>query len=121
MNDCACLYGYDGDSATFFVQRWVTARKEHRCCECHRVIPKGAQYERIVGKWETLDTYKTCIACQDIRQSLYCDGWVYLMLWEDVTEQIFKETGLTIGCIDKLATSEGKAYLQQRWMEYLEV
>lgn len=121
MDDCACLYDEaDGDQPIFYTQRWVVARKPHRCVECRRTIAVGERYESFSGKWERgVQTYRTCAECQDIRESLYCQGWSFGMLWEDVQEQLFAETGLTVGCIDKLATPEGKRALQERWIEYV--
>jgi hypothetical protein len=122
IHDCTCLYdAADGDQPAFHAREWRKARKTHTCCECRRAIQRGERYEHFSGKWERrMEVYKTCAACQDTRQSLYCEGWTFGQLWEDVEEQIFRETGLTIACIDKLATVEGKTYLQQRWMEYVE-
>lgn len=123
MSDCACLWGSadSDDQPAFYTRKWRTARKFHECCECRRTIVKGTQYEYFSGRWDgDFNVYRTCVACQDIRSSLYCDAWMFNQLWEDVTEQIFRGTGLTIACVDKLATVEGKAYLQQRWMEYVE-
>lgn len=121
-NDCACIYdSADGDRPEFFTRKWRNARKPHTCYECRRTIQRGELYEHYTGKWyEGIDTYRTCAACQDIRESLCCDGWTFGQLWESVEEQIFNETGLTIACVDKCATIEGKKMLQERWMAYVE-
>lgn len=121
-DDCSCLYDSgDGDQPIFYTQRWVTARKDHKCYECRRVIMKGERYECFSGKWETgVQTYRTCAECQNIRESLNCEGWTFGRLWEDIEEQIFQETGLTIACIDKLTTPEAKKFLQRKWIEFVE-
>ncbi len=123
INDCACIYDSgDGDQPTFYYQEWRKARKLHKCCECSFTVAIGDRYEAFSGKWEKgVETYHTCAACQDIRSSLCCEGFTFGQLWYDIEEQIFRETGLTVACVDKCVTVVGKEMLQQRWMEYLEV
>jgi hypothetical protein len=121
---CGCLWdSSEGDQPEFHSEEWRKARKTYQCIECRNPIQRGDRYECFSGKWERrMHTYRTCAACQDIRQSLYCEGgWTFGQLWEDVVEQIFRETGLTVECIDKLVTPEGKRLLQQRWMEFIKV
>lgn len=123
MNDCACLYGYDGDNLPeIFTQVWRKAIKPHICVECKRTIEKSERYEAYSGKWDgVFHTYHTCAACQDIRESLHCNnGWAFGRLWRDIANEIFSTTGLTIACVNKCVTLEGKRYLQQRWMEWVE-
>lgn len=43
------------------------ARKEHKCCECRKVISKGDKYEYLSGVWDEPQSYKTCISCADMR------------------------------------------------------
>lgn len=44
------------------------ARKEHKCCECHNVIQKGAIYIYCSGIWEgSPDSFKTCERCDRVR------------------------------------------------------
>lgn len=120
--DCACMYGnWDCDN-DFESQRWVRARKPHKCCECGREINVGERHEVFVARSEgQFFSKRTCAECQDVRESLYCNGgWIFGALWSDVEEQIFAETGLTVACIDKLATLEGKTKLQTEWMRYVE-
>lgn len=120
---CSYLYdSADGDQPEFHSEEWRKARKSYTCCECGQLIQRGDRYECFSGKWERgMQSYRTCVACQDIRASLYCgEGWTFGQLWEDVLEQIFRETGLTISCVDKCVTVEGKTLLQRRWMEYVE-
>lgn len=109
---------YDGDSVSFHQIEHVKARKSHRCCECGDTIPKGAVYERVVGKWDReLSTYKTCAACEDVRNNLCYNGWTYTMLWESAVESEMFEH-LTTGCLEQLGTAAGKAKLLEKWREW---
>lgn len=66
----ACCY-YDVELPEFYHEEWITARKEHSCCECGTKIQKGVVYQRITGKWDgRIDTFKTCEKCADLRDSL---------------------------------------------------
>jgi hypothetical protein len=114
-----CISGSaDGDMPEFSSSQEVKARKDHKCCECGDVIPRGTVYERFSGKWDgTVQTYRTCLACAEIRASLCCDGWTYTMLWEDAADsQLFDH--LTTGCLDQLTTAAAKAKLLDKWREW---
>jgi hypothetical protein len=40
------------------------SRKDHKCCECGIILPKGSPYIRSVGKWNgEFDRFVTCEAC----------------------------------------------------------
>src|SRR6185295_16634414 len=114
-----CIDGGDGDMPQFLNDREVRARKSYKCCECGDVIPRGATYERTVGKWNMSDgrfkTYRTCLLCVEIRNALCCDGWTYTLLWEEA-EQIFPY--LTTGCLEQLTTAAAKAKLLEKWREW---
>ena len=61
----------DGESADVFREEWLTARKQHKCCECRIAINPGEHYQRVVMLAECLwSTYKTCEKCADLRESL---------------------------------------------------
>jgi hypothetical protein len=121
MSDCnACIYtGADeGDPPEFLKSTVVTARKDHKCCECHAVIPPKTKYERTVGKWDgDMNHYETCLPCAEIREAFCCDGWVYGQLWEDAVNGEFFEH-MTTGCLEKLMTAEAKTFLIARWNEW---
>lgn len=113
-----CIAGDHGDSPDFFDERIVRARKSHKCCECSDEIPVGVEYERVSGKWDgDVCSYRTCLACRDIRRNLCCDGWTYTMLWDDAENSGLFER-LTTGCLDQLATAAGKAKLLNRWRDW---
>jgi len=70
-----CDWGdYDGDAPEFFVEYNRKARKQHKCCECGRIIERGQKYLLSVGKWEgALDTFKTCFVCERIINDIFPD------------------------------------------------
>lgn len=120
--DCgACIYNAnEGDLAEFSAKSEVTARKDHRCCECGDVISKGTRYERTVGKWERkVQTFKTCLPCAEIRRAFCCEGWTYGLLWEDANEEFFEH--MTTGCLEQLTTAAAKAKLLARWRDWKEL
>jgi hypothetical protein len=112
-----CIDGGDGDTAQFSTITHVKARKEHKCCECGDVIPKGTIHERVVGKWyDKIDTYRTCPPCEEIRRALCCDSWTFTMLWEEFNEGAAE--ALTTGCLDQLTTTAAKVKLLAKWREW---
>jgi hypothetical protein len=51
-------------------EKKVKARKEHKCCECGKIIKIGEDYHYFFGIWEDYDCgrfvgeYKTCLECE---------------------------------------------------------
>lgn len=116
MSDCGvCCYS-DYEPCAIYEESVLTARKDHKCCECGERIPKGSEYELrdmlFDGEWHH---YKTCMICVEIGQAFCCDGRVATLLWEMMNE-IMGE--LKTSCFDRLKTTEAKAELQRRWMEW---
>ena len=123
MSECACLYGGfdDYDEGGFQVRTQPRARKEYVCIECRQPIRKGEHYSRFASKYDgAISTSRTCLVCEEIREALYCDGYYFGCMWDDIKHQIFMHRGLTVECVDKLKTPEAKRVLQQRWMEFVE-
>lgn len=120
MSDCGCVYtSYDGDCASVSSTEKPKARKPHKCCECRETIPVGAVHEKTTGRWDDeWLTYRTCLACVEIRQLLYCDGGNYTALWEDVREY-FHGGGNPMGCINKLDSTAAKTKLAAEYQDYL--
>ena len=59
------MYCDDADPAEFYTETHPTARKDHMCCECGRVIEPGEIYKRVDGKWGGMfGTYATCADCE---------------------------------------------------------
>ena len=80
---CGCDFV---DGPDVFNEKIVKARKEHKCCECHRVILKGEEYGYVFGVWEgEARTYKTCEQCNDLRESLEQLG--FCLTFENLKEE----------------------------------
>ena len=42
----------------------VTARKQHKCCECHKKISAGEKYQyAFVVSDDDISVFKTCVSC----------------------------------------------------------
>jgi hypothetical protein len=121
MTGCGvCIGGGDYDGAYEFQSEAIRrARKQHKCYECHRPILPGQQYHYFSGKWEgEMDSYHTCLDCNNIRRGLSCDGqWPpFGQLWDDIT-QAFRELRST-ACLEKIPTASAKAYFLDRWRKW---
>ena len=82
--ECGCSCDLDYEPIMPFNERFPTARKQHKCCECGGVISPSERYQYVWGMCmgESV-TYKTCITCYRIR----CDyGCAFTNLAEDVWE-----------------------------------
>lgn len=63
---CDCDYDYP----KVMRQKSVKARKEHYCCECLAIIPKGDFYLYTSGVWDDPMDFKTCNKCSKIYKFL---------------------------------------------------
>ena len=64
---CDC----DSDAPTLYRETNRTARKEHKCCECKRIITESEPYQHVVGVWDgEIRTFKTCAQCAAMRANL---------------------------------------------------
>lgn len=60
---------FEGTEPQAFNETKRKARKDHKCCECHSVIPKGDSYIYASGIWDgEPNSYKTCSICDDARR-----------------------------------------------------
>lgn len=116
--DCnACIWSGDYEQPDFYSSKIVKARKQHVCLECKDVIHPGFEYERVAGKWEgSMEAFKTCLVCVEIRKALCCEGWCHGLLWFDAKESMFP--ALTTGCLSKLTTAAAKAKLLTEWRKW---
>lgn len=89
-----CIINLDmdyGETCDFINRRFQRARKEHICCECHETIAIGEEYERTVGVWNgEFSAYKTCSPCVEVRDELFCDGYYFEQVWENIRESEFE-------------------------------
>lgn len=90
MSDCVCIDVGDFDYSTVeLCNENRKARKVHKCNECGRVIEKGEIYERYAGICDgDFFTAKTCEGCRIIRDDLFCDGWFFGGIWEEIYANI---------------------------------
>ncbi|MBQ7607926.1 MAG: hypothetical protein IJU76_08150 [Desulfovibrionaceae bacterium] len=73
----------DAVSYDFCKAEMHTARKEHHCYECGRIIKKGEKYEYARGVWEgDFSTNKTCLDCLSLRNTYFC-SWLFGDIWEE--------------------------------------
>jgi len=89
--NCSCVYvGFDTyDTPEFHKAIIRKAIKEHKCCECNRIISIGEKYENVSGSWDGhFSTYKTCEDCLSIRNELFCEGWFYEQIFEYLHEYL---------------------------------
>lgn len=48
-----------------------TARKNHPCCECNNIIPKGDKYHYHSGVWDfEPNSFKICNRCEELRNKI---------------------------------------------------
>ena len=124
MGNCdVCIGGdYDYDGANEF-QFYATpkARKDHRCCECGDVIPKGHQYEAFTAKYDgAVSTTKTCLGCADIRSVYSCgeDEPPFGEMWNAWNDSgSWHNLRMAGECWDNL-TAAAKAKLLEKWREW---
>ena len=121
MPDCEVCIGNEPDGmCDFYNKETRKARKEHICCECHRIITKGENYLVGAGKYDGSFFFdKTCSICDEIKMA-FIDPQMNAMepgaLWEEMRDYAFPE--LTTTCFDRLTTPEAKGYLRDRWIEW---
>ena len=123
MDPCSCAVEYEGDAPRpEFVRITVRrARKEHRCGECLDPIRPGDDYEHASGKWEgDLMTMRTCAGCTNVRNRLFCGGWTYGEVLEDLIEhEIVGTPKPPPGCILEKLNAAGAEKLKQLWAREL--
>lgn len=122
MADCGCVYtAFDGDGPSVSSEEIRRARKPRPCCECAETIQRGERYEYSSGCWDgRWDSHHTCLACVEIRELLFCEGFNYTALWDDVREY-FNEGGNPMGCIHKLESAAAKEKLSAEYRNFLKL
>jgi Fe-S-cluster-containing hydrogenase component 2 len=117
-----CLSHDVDDMASFYHEKIVKAKKGYECEECRDVIPVGALYERVTGKWDGhFQTIRTCGPCAEIRKAFVCGSWALGYLWESMWEEMFpvwREKGAW-DCLAKLTTPEAVAKCNVKYADWL--
>jgi hypothetical protein len=93
MNNCSCVYVGDYNRTNFYDSKSIKASKSHECCECGGRILPGNHYEKISGNWGgVFSHFTTCLDCVAIRAAIFCEGWHFEVLFDNLIEHI-RETG----------------------------
>jgi hypothetical protein len=59
----------------FYREKVQIARKQYRCCECHKPINAGNKYTYIAGKWEReFNSYRQCLSCNQLSKKVVSIG-----------------------------------------------
>ena len=83
MCDC-CL----DHPPTFYECRTLKGRKDHKCCECLRIIPKGELHEYAKGLWDgDFSDYRTCRTCCDMREEINLTCYFHSEMMNDLDER----------------------------------
>jgi len=92
--ECACIDVDVDGSPGFHSATMRIARKQHKCCECGRVIEPREKYEYVTGKWaRERSVYKTCPDCLSVREAFMCGSYYYTQVWEYVNEHLVEMGG----------------------------
>ena len=89
---CACVY-VDFTSDVLprnRITKEVDAVSNNCCCECKEIIKTGERYRKETVEWDNGCKTKnnTCYGCISIRDTFFCDGWYYEMIFECLKEHI---------------------------------
>ena len=89
-----CMVDWSNATLDCYSETESRGRKDYKCCECQRVIPKGEKHavHRGIneGRWEC---YRTCAGCSWAAQWLvtHCGGWLFCGVLEDLEEHFHKD------------------------------
>ncbi len=85
FDSCICI---DPDKVCKLLSRYRrVARKTHECGECLCLIQPSDTYEVDTTIYEGgLNTYKICLPCLHVRESMLPCGWYYGRIWDDIHE-----------------------------------
>jgi len=84
---CETIDTYIESNSTLLSSSRPTARKDHKCSECHKTITKGTQYLKETIVYDNISTYKTCPTCESIRR-VFFHSWTYTYLMDDLYDHI---------------------------------
>ncbi len=96
MTQCTCtINASEGDECVNVIEhKLVRARKEYKCYECGRIIPRKEYYLRETLVWEGFSKHQTCLDCFSLREHVLCD-FVFEHVREDIRQEIL-EGGKTV-------------------------
>ncbi len=101
--DCSCIYvPLDEDNCVVdLMSKKRKARKEHTCNECGNKINKKDYYwiDKYIYEYE-ITNHKTCLTCLNIRENLFCHGYIYGSLFFYLRKYI-QEVGVEDVCLGK--------------------
>jgi hypothetical protein len=118
-----CIGGDYGDcdgSPEFQDVTYPKARKEHRCVECRRLVPKGEQYQKWVMKFDgDLSCDKTCSECAEIRQVFSCGEMQpqFGQLWQEMHDNAFPYLTTGSECFRELS-AKSKGFVLDKWRQW---
>src|SRR5687768_5642766 len=97
------LGDYDGDTAQFYTEREVTARKDHQCYECCEPIRKGEKHQLVTGRWEgEFTTYRFCAPCWEITGEFSDGARTFGIAYDTFTDEW--RNGATLqGCLNRVS------------------
>ena len=113
------LGDYDGDSAEFYVESTMVARKVHVCYECRAEIQPGERYQRVVGKWDgEFSSHRFCLPCWEISGEFSGDGGrTFGVVWEQFRDQWHDGSNLQ-ACLNRVETVAAKTKLREQWQRW---
>ncbi len=103
--ECSCTVDVEiDDRCTLLSNRFVKARKKHKCSECHRTIHPGEEYFKEATVYEKhFHDHKTCDDCYSIRQVFFSSGWYFGEIRKQMSEFIWECQGdVSVSCILQL-------------------
>jgi hypothetical protein len=115
----------DYDCMGFQSVHYYKAKKEYQCEECHKSIKPGDKYKRTTCSNDgAVFTTRQCLACADIADKLFCDGYWLGLLWEDFgnfIEMIYDEGRLEkwITCAQAKLT-EGRDIFFEKIQDFID-
>lgn len=93
--NCACIGSeYDEGGWSFEPsETYPVAKKNWKCCECGRQIPKGEKYYCLTGKWHgEFFVERMCMDCRSVTEHLFC-GFTFGQVWEDLRDHLYDTGG----------------------------
>lgn len=70
----------------FYSEKWVIAKKEHKCACCEKVLKIGEKYSRQVGKFDgDFFSRALCVTCREMLND-YCNDVDNEFSWDSIIE-----------------------------------